>query len=389
MNEFSGGPLSGFRIIEFCSTLAGPFATMLMADQGADVIKVETASGDQSRCIGYTREGVRAISTMFINVNRNKRSVVLDLKDPEDLALARKLVATADVVVQNFRPGVMDRLGLGYEVIRALREDIIYVSISGLGDEGSSRNRRVYDIVTQGLAGFVSVQTDRETGEPRTIQNAVTDKIASMVVWQGATAALLHRLRTGQGQHLKVNMLNAALSFLWPESMPSCTLTGEGVKPGGSLAGVQYVFATKDGHILVGHVSNDEFAASCRALEMPEIATDERFDAIGKRFANARNLNKIFADRLRTAESSYWLERLKAEDAVYSPVNTADTIHEDPDVVASGALVEHTHAVYGSYRQPVHPVAFGTAPAAHRRHAPLLGEHTDEVLAKLKEKERT
>lgn len=378
------GPLSGFKVLEFCSTLSGPFATMLMADQGADVIKIETPRGDQARQIGYRREGVADISTMFVNINRNKRSVVLDLKNPGDAAKARALAETADVVVQNFRPGVMERMGLGYADLKALNDQLIYVSISGLGDHPSVRGRRVYDIVSQGLAGFCSVQADRVTGEPRTIQTAITDKIASMVVWQGVTAALLHRLRRGEGQHIKVNMLSAALSFLWPEGMPAATFTGEGVQATGTLAGIQYVFATSDGHILVGHVSNDEYAGCCRALGIEDAIADPRFINIGGRFKNAAHLNRIFADVLATGTSAHWLEKLAAEDTVYAPVNSASTIADDQIIKDTGVLSEHHHSVYGAFRQPIHPIEFSASPAGYRRHAPLLGEHTEEVLAELR-----
>lgn len=375
-----GGPLAGYRVVEFCSTLAGPFATMLMADQGADVVKVETPQGDQSRQVGATRAGM---ATLFLNVNRNKRSVVLDLKTDAGLTQALRLAAQADVIVQNYRPGVMDRLGLGYDAVRALRPDTVYVSVSGLGDSGPGRDRRVYDIVVQGLTGFCTVQADRDTGEPRTVQNAVADKIASLSVWQAATAALLHRERTGQGQHVKVNMLRAVLAFVWPEAMPSATFVGGGVRAGGNFSKVRYVFATADGHILCGFVSNDEFAAVARALDLPDLPGDPRFDTIGKRFANAPALNAILAARLLARPTAEWLARLGAEDAVFAPVNGPDTIPDDPLIAAAGALCSHEHPVYGPYRQPAHPVEFGATPAAHRRHAPLLGEHTDEVLAEL------
>lgn len=383
------GPLDGFRVIEFCSTLSGPFATMLLADQGADVIKVETPQGDQSRQIGNRRSGVADIATLFVNINRNKRSVVLNLKNPVDARTARALADTADVVVQNFRPGVMERMGLGYDDLSAANDQLIYVSISGLGDHPTVRGRRVYDIVSQGLAGFCSVQADRETGEPRTVQTAITDKIASMVVWQGVTAALLHRLRRGKGQHIKVNMLSAALSFLWPEAMPGATFTGPGVQAGGTFSGVQYVFATQDGHILVGHVSNEEFAACCRALRLDALIADPRFDSIGGRFRNAAALNKLFADALAQDTSAHWLARLEAEDTVFAPINSADTIADDAIIRAAGVLAIHHDPIYGSFRQPVHPVDFGASPARHHRNAPLLGEHTEEVLAELADRTRT
>ncbi|CAN5420233.1 CoA transferase [soil metagenome] len=377
------GPLSGFRILEMGANLTGPFATMLLGDQGADVIKLETATGDQMRYAGDSREGVNAMGTMFLSLNRSKRSIVIDLKTAEGVAQAQTLAATCDAVVQNFRPGVVERLGLGYDEVKALRSDIIYVSIDGVGDIGPDRDRRVYDIVVQGMSGFAGVQADRDTGEPRTIQNAVVDKTTGLVVAQAVTAALLQRSRTGQGQHVRVSMLNVALSFLWPEAMGASTLIGDDVRSGGSMAGVRYVYSTLDGHILLGFVSNDEFAAVCRAIDRPELLEDPRFSGVGQRFANARDLNPFIAERIAEKTTAEWLDRLRAEDAVFAPVNRPDTVHLDPQIVAIGALIEHDHPVAGRYRQPVHPVRFNGAVAPLTRHAPTLGQHTAEILAEL------
>lgn len=378
------GPLSGYRVLELCSTLAGPFATMLLADQGADVIKVETGVGDQGRQVGSSREGVAGMGTLFVNVNRNKRSVLLDLKSSGDLEIARALAGQSDVVVQNFRPGVVERLGMGYEDIRALREDIVYVSISGLGETEIGRERRVYDVVLQGIAGFASVQADPGSGEAHQVQQAITDKITSLVVAQAATAALLHRERKGKGQHVKVNMLDAALAFVWPESMAWDTLIGGGVRKGGLLSTIRYIFPTADEPIVLGFVSNDEFAAVCGVVDRADLLDDERFSTIPKRFSNAEALNGEIAAALKQRSAAEWLARLGEVEAVYAPVNRPDQIHLDPHVVACGSLPEHEHPVLGRYRQPRHPIAFSETPAAFRRHAPMLGEHTDEVLAELR-----
>ncbi|HEV2512117.1 CoA transferase [Bosea sp. (in: a-proteobacteria)] len=377
------GPLAGYRVLELCSTLAGPFATMLLADQGADVIKIESAGGDQGRQVGSSREGVAGMSTMFLNVNRNKRSVLLDLKSPADVETARAIARQCDVVVQNFRPGVVERLGMGYDDLRALREDIIYVSISGLGETGIGRRRRVYDVVLQGIAGFASVQADTGSGEPHQVQQAITDKVTSLIVAQAATAALLHRARTGLGQHVKVNMLDAALAFIWPESMPWDTLVGEGVRKGGLLSSIRYIFPTADDPIVLGFVSNDEFEAVCQVLERTDLLADARFATIAQRFSNAKSLNQEVAAALKQRPAADWLARLATVEAVYAPVNRPDQIHDDPHVIACGSLEEREHPLLGRYRQPVHPASFSATPAQFRRHAPLLGEHTEEVLADL------
>lgn len=377
------GPLSGYRILEFGANLTGPIATMLMGDQGADVIKVETGTGDQLRYGGDARKGVVGLNTMFLNANRNKRSVVLDLKRAEHLNAAIALAKSSDVVVQNFRPGVVDRLGLGYEAIRTVKPDIVYVSIDGVGDVGPDRDRRVYDIVVQGLSGFAGVQADSTSGEPRVVQNAVVDKATALAVWQAATAALLHRERTGEGQHVRVSMLNVALSFLWPEAMGRATLDGEDVVRGGSMASVRYCYETADGHILIGFVSNDEFAAVARVIDREDLLDDPRYTHVGLRFANAASLNQAIADAIRHRPTAELLTQLRNADAVFAPVNRPETITEDPQIRAIEALVERDHPVAGRYRQPVHPVRFGASPASLDRHPPSLGEHTDEVLAEV------
>lgn len=373
-------PLHGYRIIEFASNLTAPIATMLMGDQGADVIKVETPEGDALRGSGNHRAGISGMGTMFLNSNRNKRSIVLDLKQPADRAIAVELALKSDVVVQNFRPGVIDRLGLGYDTLRQVREDIIFVSIDGLGRVGPAAGRRVYDIVVQGIAGFAAVQADPSTGTPDVIRNAITDKITALYVFQAVTAALLVKERTGKGQHIHISMLDAALSFLWPETMGRSTLIGDNVEQGGSVSNMRYCYPTADGHIILGFVTPSEFAAVCSVIEAEELLSDPRFDTLGKRFANAAPLNESVGRKLLQRTTAEWLERLDKVDAVYAPVNSPLTVADDPQVQAIGSLEEHQHSLVGRYRQPVHPARFSGTPAGLQRHAPGLGADTDEIL---------
>ncbi|NML12642.1 CoA transferase [Sphingobium sp. AR-3-1] len=375
------GPLAGYRILEFGTNLTAPMATMLMGDQGADVIKVEPIAGEQLRSSGDQRSGVAKMGAMFLNANRNKRSIALDLKRADHLDAALRIAGQCDVVVQNFRPGVADRIGIGYDAIAPMRSDIIYVSIDGLGDSGPEAHRRVYDIVVQGIAGIAAVQADSVTGEPTTIRNAIVDKATALVVWQAVTAALLVRERTGMGQHIRVSMLNVALSFIWPEVMSSSTLIGEDVVVGGSMAGVRYCFATADGHILVGFVTDDEFAGVCRVLGCPDLPDDLRFDTVAKRFANAAALNALIGACLLQQPTGYWLPRLREADAVYAPINRPDDLAADPQIMAIGALAEHDHPVAGRYRQPVHPIRFSGTPTRLHRHAPMLDADRDAILA--------
>lgn len=217
------GPLAGYRILEFGANFTGPFATMLLGDQGADVIKVESPQGDQIR---YSTSARGGISAAFLSTNRNKRSVVLDLKKPAAIAAFRRLVKSCDVVVQNFRPGVVDRLGLGYDDLRKVRDDLIFVSVSGFGSDGPYSKQRVYDTVIQGVAGIAGTQRDPDTGVPCMVRSAIVDKVTALTVAQAITAGLLARERSGKGQHVRVDMLNAMLSFWWPDVMSNQTFIG-------------------------------------------------------------------------------------------------------------------------------------------------------------------
>lgn len=368
-------------MLELGAYLSAPIATLILGDQGADVIKVETPSGDQLRHSGSQRKGVEGMATTFLNVNRNKRSIVLDLKDQVDLAIAHRIAGECDVVVQNFRPGIADRLGMGYEELCRAKPDIIYLSIDGLGETGPASRRRVYDVVVQGIAGYAGAQAGGPNGEPEQMRTTVVDKTTALFAAQAITAALLHRERTGKGQHIKLSMLSSALSFIWPEIMSNSTLIGQDVMLGGSLSDVRFCFETTDGHILVGFVTDDEFAAVCKVLGCVELITDPRFHSISKRGTNAHELNDIISRRLAEQSTDHWLSLLEAADAVFAPINWPDDIASDSLIQATGALGEYMHPHVGAYRQPVHPARFSASPASFNRHAPMLDENRAEILA--------
>jgi crotonobetainyl-CoA:carnitine CoA-transferase CaiB-like acyl-CoA transferase len=377
------GPLSGYRILEFGTNVSVPFAAMLLGDQGADVIKVETTGGDQTRGAGNFRPGISGISTYFMNVNRNKRSIVVNLKSPEGKAAILKLASQCDVIIQNYRPGVADRLGIGYEAIRALRPDIIYVSVDGMGSEGLGARRRTYDIVIQGMSGFAATQAPIDTGEPTLINNSVTDKITALNVWQGTTAALLHRERTGQGQHLQVSMLDAALSFLWPDTMGDVTYIGGEQIKSASPADIKFIHPTQDSHIIVGIFGPDEWAALCTVIGREDLILDPRYATLKDRLGNIGDVNAILSSAFLSKTTTEWVELLDAADAVYAPVNKAGDLLIDPVICERGILEELEHPVAGAYRQPKHPVHFSESPASIRRHAPMLGADTVDILAEL------
>jgi crotonobetainyl-CoA:carnitine CoA-transferase CaiB-like acyl-CoA transferase len=222
------GPLDGVRVLDLSTMVAGPVATMMLADQGAEVLKVEPPGGDLMRHFAYGRNGM---SASFLSCNRNKRALGIDVKTTEGLDIVRRLIATADVMVHNFRPGAAERIGLGEESVRALRSDIIYVSISGFGESGPYATQRAYDPVIQALSGLAEIQRDRDTGRPRMIRTIIADYTTALTAAQAISAALFSRGRTGQGQHVKVAMLDAMIAYLWPEAMPSLTFIGDEIDP--------------------------------------------------------------------------------------------------------------------------------------------------------------
>ena len=222
------GPLNGVRILDLTTMVSGPMATMMLADQGADVIKIESPRGDHMRHVSAMNKGM---SASFLSCNRSKRGLALDIKKPEGLAIVKDLVATADVLVQNFRPGAIERMGLGEDVVREIRPDIVFVSISGFGETGPYAGQRVYDPVIQALCGLADIQTDYATGQPRMVRTIIPDKTTAVAAAQAITAALFARTQTGEGQHVRLAMLDIMVAYLWPEAISSLTFVGKEIDP--------------------------------------------------------------------------------------------------------------------------------------------------------------
>jgi len=364
--------------------ISGPIATMILADQGADVVKVEPPGvGDLVRGIGHSKAG---ISPLFATANRNKRSVVIDLKQPRGVALLGRLVATADVFVQNFRPGAAERMGIGEAALRAARPDLLYVSISGFGETGPYAGKRVYDPVIQGLSGLASIQGDRATGRPRMVRTVVPDKLTAMTAAQAITAGLLARERTGQGQHIRLAMLDAMISFLWPEAMMRYTFVRDEPATPAPTRTPQVrdlVFETADGFMTAGTVSDREWAGFARAAGRPEWIDDPRFSTGTARVANWDERLGLMQEVLRTGTTANWIERLDAEQVPCGPILTRAELLTDPQIAANGLIVETDHPQVGRIRQTRPAARFAATPAEIRTPAPTLGEHTDEVLAEI------
>jgi len=372
------GPLSGFRVVDVTQMISGPMATMILADQGADVIKVEPpGTGDLTRALAGRRH---AMSPTFAVANRNKRSVVIDLKRPRGVELLKRLVARADLFVQNFRPGTADRMGIGELALREAKPDLVYVSISGFGEAGPYVHKRTYDPVIQALSGLASIQADPESGRPKMLRVIVPDKVTALTAAQAMTAALLARERTGTGQHVRLAMLDAVIAFIWPESMAAYTFAGPEkaiTRPPNTR---DLVFQTADGYITCGAVSDSEWEGLCRTLERPEWLDDDRFKTPAGRVRYADARLELTAEVLSTRSSAEWLARLDAQQVPCAPILTRDELLSDPQVAANRMIVEATHPTAGPMRQPRPAALFGGTPAELRSFAPTLGQHTGEVL---------
>ena len=381
MGESSTGPLSGIRILELTTTVSGPMAAMTLADQGADVIKIEPPLvGDPARYLGPSRGGV---SSMFASLNRNKRSVVLDLKDDDERAVFLRLVETADVLIENYRPGVLDRLGLGYETLSALRPELVYASITGYGD-GPYQNRRVFDPPIQATSGTAAAQGIDEATNVRTV---IFDKVTALTTAQGVTAALLERERTGRGQHLPVTMLESALSYQWPDVMWSHSFVGDGVSDGpAELADWFPLFRAKDGPVAI-ILTSDQAVELLSVWREAELHLDPRFATLHDRVRNGtafvESVNALLAD-VTTAEVC---ETLDAFGIPVARLNALDEVFDDEQVRHLGSVVQAEHPDAGPMRLARPPVPFhgerATGEHFPRRPAPRVGEHVAEVLAEL------
>lgn len=376
----STGPLTGVRIIDLTSMISGPIATMMLADQGADVIKVEPLSGDLVRFMGPNRSG---LTSGFISANRSKRSLAVDLKTDQGMEVVKKLVSTADVFVQNFRPGAIERMGLGEDLVRTLAPDIVYVSISGFGETGPYAHKRVYDPVIQALSGLADIQKDGETGRPKMVRTIIPDKTTAVTAAQAITAALFARERGQGGQHVKLAMLDTMVAYLWPEGMGGFTFIGKEVKAARAQFAQDLIFKTQDGYITAGAVSDAEWQGMCRALDREIWLIDDRFKTANDRIINVRERLAMTAEVLETRTSGEWLERLDAEAVPCAPVLQRHEVFEHEQIKINEMVSEYDHPVAGRIRQPRPAARFDKTPASMQRHAPTLGEHNVELLREL------
>ncbi|MGR8948544.1 MAG: CaiB/BaiF CoA transferase family protein [Gammaproteobacteria bacterium] len=376
----SNGPLSGFRVLDLSRVLSGPAATMLLADQGADVIKVEPPEGEITRGMGTA---VGNITAFFLNINRGKRDICINLKSPQGQEIIRRLAATCDVVVQNFRPGVIDEMGLGYEALSEINSRLVYVSISGFGRHGPYAHKRVYDPVIQALSGITDIQADYDERRPRMMRTVIPDKTTALTAAQAITAALLARERTGKGQHVELNMLDATIAFMWPEGMMRLTVVGD--EPDGEIGQIaqDLVYKTTDGHITVAAMSNDQWSGACRAMEKPEWIDDERFNTTAKRFDNIKIRLQLTSEIIGTNSSEHWLKKFDDEGVPCAPILSRLGMLSHDQIIANGIVQTYEHPVLGEVRQPRPAARLDEMEESPSPIAPSLGEHNVEVLEEL------
>ena len=374
------GPLDGIRVLDLTTMVSGPVATMMLADQGADVIKIESPAGDIMRQYGVVHRGM---SATFLSCNRSKRSLCVDLKTADGLAIVRRLVETADVLVQNFRPGAIERMGLGEDIVRALKPDIIYVSISGFGEAGPYAHQRVYDSVIQALCGLCDIQTDNETGRPHMVRTIVPDKTTSLTAAQAITAALFARERTGSGQHVRLAMLDTMVAYLWPEASSPLTFVDNEQDPAQEQAGPDLIFRTADGYITAAAVSDAEWAGMCRAFGRQELTLDPRFKTAAARGRNRTERRTIMNREIAKWPTAEILSRFDREGVPAAPVLRRSDVIGDPQVVENGIIEVREDPDLGPVRQPRPAARFTKTPAEIRSVAPRLGADNATILKEL------
>jgi len=374
------GPLHDVRVLDLTTMVAGPVATMLLADQGAEVIKIESPRGDLMRNFGSINNGM---SASFLSCNRNKRGLAVDIKTPDGIAVLKKLVATADVFVQNFRPGAIERMGLGEDVVRAIRPDIVFVSISGFGESGPYAHQRVYDPVIQALCGLADIQTDYATGQPRMVRTIVPDKTTAVTAAQAITAALFARERTGEGQHIRVAMLDTMIAYLWPEAISSLSFVGKELDPARGQMGLDLVFKTQDGYITAGALSDAEWSGMCAALDRADLLEDDRFRTAKSRAVHGAERRQIVSAEIGKWSTREILERLDREEVPCAPVLTRWQLLDDEQVSANEIIEIHRDRTLGEVRQPRPAARFDRTPAEIRALAPYLGGDNAAILGEI------
>lgn len=375
--------LAGVKVLDLSQYLAGPFCTMLLGDMGADVLKVEPIEkGDPSRSV--KQRPSPGDSYYFLSTNRNKRSLTLDIRKPRGQEIFKKLAQWADVLVENFRPGVMDKLGVGYEHLKPLNPRLIYLSISGFGATGPYAQRPGFDQIAQGMSGLMSVSGDDSTG-PMRVGIAIGDLLAGLFGANAVLAALIARQYSGEGQEIRTSLLESLIGVLsWSAGIYFDT--GKDPIPSGNhhpLLAPYGMFEAKDGYINIAAGNDHIWLRLCEALGLKELAQDERFNNIPKRVENRGQLTEILNARLREKTQKEWVESLNALGVPTGPINRLSQVFQDPQVLHLEMLARIPHPTLGEVKMTGLPIKLEKNKASIRRAPPLLGQHTEEALTQL------
>lgn len=374
----TGGPLAGVRVLDLTNNLSGPYGTLILAQQGADVVKVERPPrGDILRGVGSTRGGVAAY---FVNTNWGKRSIALDLRDDDDRSVLEQLIARADVLVENFRPGVMPGLGYAPADLCTAHPTLVYAAIRGFPSTSTLADAPAYDHVIQAMTGFASVQADLKEGTPTLVQQAVVDKATGLFAAQAITAALFERSRTGRGQLLEIPMLRVGLQFLWPDAATNASFVGA-VDKLPPQARTFRLTRTADGHVALITVANDQFDGLLRATGRDELVGHPELNSPQQRGRHGAQVMREIAAELRDKTTAEVIELLTAHGVPCGAVNDLDDVAAAMDAVAPGALIHETHPQLGEMIHPAPVVEFDEPVVV--RPSPAFGEHTEEIRAEL------
>ena len=374
------GPLNSIKVLDLTSMVSGPLAAAILGDQGADVLKVEPVHGEQLRHLGEPHNGVPA---SFFSCNRNKKSLAVDLKTEAGKDILWKLIDSADVLLQNFRPGAMSRMGFDESEVRRRNKRIIYVSISGFGDKGPYAHKRVYDPIIQGLSGATDIQADRNTGRPNMFRIILADKVSAMTAAQAVSSALFHRERVGEGQHIQLSMLDATVAFFWPEAMTGLTFAEKETDVTKTFSSIDLIYETSDGYITISVISDKEWKGICEVLNCEELIQDERFATSRARRQHSEERRSVIGEMVEKWTSEELLKSLDENDVPCAPLLNRMELMEHPQIVESQTIQKLEFEGFGEVRQARPAARFQLTESEIRSPAPKLGQHSTEVLGSL------
>jgi len=374
------GPLNGIKVLDLTSMVSGPVAAVILGDQGAEVIKVEPIHGEQLRHLGEPHNGIPAT---FFSCNRNKKSLAVDLKSEPGKKILWDLIASADILLQNFRPGAMERMGFSEPKVREHNPRIIYVSISGFGEKGPYSHKRVYDPIIQGLSGATDIQADRNTDRPNMFRIILADKVSALTAAQAISSALFHRERTGEGQHIKLSMLDATVAFLWPEGMQGLTFAEKEADVRKTFSSIDLIYETRDGYITISVISDKEWKGICTALSCEELITDERFVTSLARRRNSEERRVVIGELVKVWANEELLRELDKNDVPCAPLVDRTELMDHPQIIASNTVEKIDFEEFGEVRQARPAARFDLTKSEIRKAAPKLGQHSIEILQSL------